>query len=173
MAATSTDRTNIFTPEGDNVKVSLSYSGYNTGVGYLDYIEVNGIRALTMSGSDMPFRNPMISGREGDIVEFQLKGEEGLVIWNVTDGNDVQCMNVDFADGVYRFKDDASVLQEYVALNPKGIFFQPVYVGGVDNQNLHSIKSAEYVIITNEDYVSEAEEIADLHAEYEGVQHWL
>ncbi|MCR5297799.1 MAG: type IX secretion system sortase PorU [Paludibacteraceae bacterium] len=169
VAATSTDRTNIFTPEGDNVKVSLSYSGYNTGVGYLDYIEVNGVRALTMSGSDMPFRNPMISGREGDLVEFQLKGEEGLVIWNVTDGNDVQCMNVDFADGVYRFKDDASVLQEYVALNPKGIFFQPVYVGGVDNQNLHSIKSAEYVIITNEDYVSEAEEIADLHAEYEGV----
>ncbi|MBP5306542.1 MAG: type IX secretion system sortase PorU [Paludibacteraceae bacterium] len=169
VAASSTDRINTFVPEGDAVKIALSYSGYNSGVGYLDFVEVNGIRALTMSGSGMSFRNPIVSGTPGRVATYELKGEEGLEVWNVTDGNKVERMATNYVDGTYYFTDDASVLQEYVALNPRGDFFSPKYVEGVENQNLHGLKRADYVIISNEDYVDEAQEIADLHAQYEGV----
>ena len=63
---------------------------------------------------------------------------------------------------VFSFLQNADTLREFVAYD--GINFStPVFVGMVSNQNLHGLEQAEYLIVTNSLFLSEANRLADLH----------
>ncbi|EPB65878.1 DegT/DnrJ/EryC1/StrS aminotransferase family protein [Ancylostoma ceylanicum] len=59
-------------------------------------------------------------------------------------------------------------LTEYVASNNQQ-FFTPSFVEKVNNQNLHALEQADYLIITPPGFISHANRLADLHRSNNGL----
>ena len=113
--------------------------------GHLDYIRLNYLRKLALYGSSTVFRvdNPVdnssfsISGSSADVQVWKLSadGTCGIIPSEYADGTTVTMASSYKTDDIL------------VAVNVKGSFPEPVKVGGVENQNLHGLESADMVIV--------------------------
>ncbi len=63
-------------------------------------------------------------------------------------------------DGSYR---------EYVAFEPSKVAEAPVSAGKVSNQDIHSLPVPDMLIITPNEYQSQAERVAELHRRVDGM----
>ena len=113
--------------------------------GHLDYIRLNYLRKLALYGSSTVFRvdNPV------DNVSFSISGSGADVqVWKLSADGTCGIIPSEYADGTTvtmasSYKTDDIM----VAVNVKGSFPEPVKVGGVENQNLHGLESADMVIV--------------------------
>lgn len=158
---------NKFEASEDDIELGLKFNGSSGGPAYLDYIEINATRNLVMSGTQMTFTQPQAAGEA--CVEYRLTGEAGLKIADITDRENGKIINAAYSNGIHSFKSDETTLKRYVAFNPQGSYPVPEKVEDVSNQNLHGIKDANLIIITNGEYMTEAEMIADLHRKNDGI----
>ena len=113
--------------------------------GHLDYIRLNYLRKLALYGSSTVFRvdNPV------DNVSFSISGSSADVqVWKLSADGTCGIIPSEYAEGITvtmasSYKTDDIL----VAVNVKGSFPEPVKVGGVENQNLHGLESADMVIV--------------------------
>ena len=105
-----TDRN--YSASSGNLSFSLSYSG--SGVGYLDYIEVNVWRDLTMTGAYMTFHN---RDGLGGYNRYRLNAGSSVRVWDINDLTNVAEVPLTDADGVRTFVDDAFTAKSYVAVD--------------------------------------------------------
>ncbi|MFK7785948.1 MAG: type IX secretion system sortase PorU [Crocinitomicaceae bacterium] len=129
---------------------------------YLDYIIMNGRRGLSMTGGQYNFRD-LPSVGAGNVGTFQLSGipASGFV-WDITDRHIPKLINGTNVGSTYDFNADIDSLREFVASNGS-VFLTPTFVSTVDNQNLHGLAQADYLIVTNRTFTSQAERLANLH----------
>ena len=155
-----------YTPSADNLIFNLSYTKATpVSRGYLNYLEVNARRSLTMAGAVMFFRNTDYLNF-GTYNRYQLSGAgPNVQIWDVTDPLNIKKIVTTRTNNVLEFVDTNSMLKEYVAIDATSAaaFQQPSVVGEVPNQNLHGIQNAEMVILTHPTFVSQAEKLAQAH----------
>lgn len=145
-----------------NVNVTYNKGGYSNAVAWLNYIELNVRRMLTMSGSQMIFRDAASVG-SGNIAEFSLSNSSAAVtIWDVTDPVNVRQQMAALLGSNHIFKASAETLHEYVAFNGSS-YLTPVNEGFVANQNLHALPQVDMVIVVHPDFLSEAERLANFH----------
>lgn len=166
-AAYESKNTREYTAETDEIEFYLRYNGSSGGTGWLNYIELNATRRLTMNGSYMTYRNPTVTGEE--CVRYELSGEEGIEIWDITDPLNIKRIETAYENGIYSYNADETTMREYAAVRTGRAFASPTKTEDVANQNLHSIKDADLVIITADEYMPYAEQIADLHSEKDGI----
>lgn len=113
--------------------------------GHLDYIRLNYLRKLALYGSSTVFHvdNPV------DNVSFSISGSGADVqVWKLSADGNCGIIPSEYADGTTvtmasSYKTDDIL----VAVNVKGSFPEPAKVGGVENQNLHGLESADMVIV--------------------------
>jgi len=150
--------------------VSLEYNKFYSGqIGYLNYIEINAMRNLIMSGNQMSFRSVYGSGT-GRVTEFTLgTTAAALVLWDVTDPANIRKIGGNLASGQYIFRLPTDSVREFIAFDG-GAFFTPEFAGVVPNQDLHGTNSADYVIISHPAFLSEAERLADFHRNFSNLQ---
>ena len=74
-----------FTPKNDQLTVKLIYQRTsNSSIGYLDYIDLNVRRKLTMSGNQMGFRKKVATEND-EVVRYTLSNADaGITIWDIT-----------------------------------------------------------------------------------------
>ncbi len=153
--------------------VKLTHSRASGVSGHLDYIRASYIRSLHLDGNELLFR-PVRSGN----VMFQLSGAgSGTVIWRVTRGCDIDGVDCSFSGDVLSipFTSETSGMtwkdEELVALNPSASFPKPTVVGKIANQDLHSLKNIDLVIVvpSNGRLTSQAQRLADAHSTYDGI----
>ena len=113
--------------------------------GHLDYIRLNYLRKLAMYGSSTVFR----VDKPADDVSFSISGSSADVqIWKLSADGTCGIIPSEYAEGITvtmasSYKTDDIL----VAVNVKGSFPEPAKVGGVENQNLHGLESADMVIV--------------------------
>ena len=153
-----TDRN--YSASSGNLSFSLSYSG--SGVGYLDYIEVNVWRDLTMTGAYMTFHN---RDGLGGYNRYRLNAGSSVRVWDINDLTNVAEVPLTDADGVRTFVDDAFTAKSYVAVDLSAVGSIPsaTLVGEVSRQNLHGMASADMLIITHSAFRAAAEALAQAH----------
>jgi hypothetical protein len=140
--------------------------GTSTAQGWLNYFELNAMRNLTLHNSQMGFRNAPCVGT-GNVTEFTVSGvSSSAVVWDVTDPVNVFRQEGTLNSGSYAFRVPTDVLREYVCFNGQS-FFTPRIVGEVQNQNLHSIMSADLTIVTAPEFITEAERLAEHHRDHD------
>ena len=170
--AVASSTTLSYTPTSDNLNLNLTYNqSISTGKGYLNYIEINAERALTMEGNTMFFRNPQGADNLSSCM-YNLAGADGnLQIWNITDPHNICQVNATLKNDTLQFYDYSEDVQEYVAINPDNpdAFSKPTIVGKVSNQNLHALSDIDFVIITHPTFQSAAERLAQAHREIDGM----
>jgi len=158
----------LFSPT-NLLNVGLQYDKPNTSsIGWLNYIEINIRRYLIMDGDQMHFRDKESVG-SGNIAEYTLSDiDSSYSVWDISDPHNVMLQGGNLVDGNYVFHSTADNLKEYIVFNNK-IFLTPVYVGQVQNQNLHGHSLKDMVIVTHPSLISEAQRLAEFHKSNDGL----
>lgn len=157
-----------FTPTNSPLSFNVTYSKtVSTGIGYLNYLEINCRRQLKMSGSAMQFQNVDFIGA-GTYNQYQLSDAGSNVqIWDITDQQNINKVPTQIVNGKLTFTASGNELRNYLAIDPtdKGAYLTPEVDGAVPNQNLHAISQADMVILTHPKFLSQAETLANAHRE--------
>lgn len=83
-------------------------------------------------------------------------------VWDVTDIKETTRVDADYSENKLAWTATKGC-HHYVAWNPSAVFPSPEYVGEVANQNLHGREVPDMVIITKSEWLSQSEQLADLH----------
>ncbi|MBE0648543.1 MAG: type IX secretion system sortase PorU [Bacteroidales bacterium] len=152
-----------------SLDIQLTYNKPgSSAIGYLNYLEVNVMRQLKMSGSQLRFRSVESAGA-GRISEFKLTTQgQQVQVWDVTRPDSVLQIQTTFAGTNCIFKVPTDTLREFVAFDGSG-FNRLDFVGRVENQDLHGAGIFDYVIVAFPSFVPEAERLAQFHQQKNGL----
>ena len=159
--------TKSFSLETDKIKVSFQYNGGGNSIGWLDWVELNVTRDLKFTGGQMGFADPSSIG-VGKVTDFQLQGSSPTVnIWEVSNPLKVKHVLTTLQGEESSFVLQTDTLRQFIAWD-NTTFLTTSFVEKVPNQDLHSIASADMLIITHKDFMAEANRLADFHRTFDG-----
>ena len=152
-------------PTGDTVRVTLKHNSHgssSTSEGYVDYILVNAWRRLTFTGGQMLFRNP-----DAYVInktyEYRLAGaSQQTQVWDVSNPTNPAIVKGQLNGSTFSFKVIGNLENEFVAHNGSAYHTAKPF-GKVENQNLHGIRDVDFVILTYEGFMEQAERLQALH----------
>ena len=141
----------------------------SSSVGYLEYIEVNTRRALSVSGDQMNFRDWQTVG-SGKVASYPLGGANSSTqVWDVTNPQVPVLMKGTLAGSTYTFSQDAAMLHEFAAMNSTNLL-TPKNMGQVVNQNLHATGPVDLIIVTYPDFADAANMLATFHRSHDNMK---
>ncbi len=149
-----------FNPASSLVTVNVTKQTANA-IGWLDYVEVNVRRQLSMSGSQMMFRDAQSVGAT-NIAKYVLTSSGTIQIWDVTDPTNAFSQAFQVNGNNYEFTLPADTLRQFVAFTGSS-YNTPSAVGVVENQDLHGLTNKDFIIITHPDFLEEAKQLANYH----------
>ena len=154
------------------IDISIDYNngGNPSARAYLDYIEVSGKKELIADDFQFSFRSFEVANTSG-IAEYQIQNSQNIFqVWDVTDPINATNISNDSATGSFSFKATTGLLNEYILVNQDDYYVpETISNSRVENQNLHSIKDVNYLLITTNEFVEQAQRIADYHIENSGI----
>ncbi|MDO9001223.1 MAG: type IX secretion system sortase PorU [Bacteroidota bacterium] len=153
-------------PNSINLTISKQTSNC---IAWLDKITINARRKLNINIKQFEFRDTRIS-KLGNICSYNFINTTSTnpIIWNVTDPINPYNQQYTTAGSNITFTANADSLNVYAVL-PNTDFFSPTFVSKVANQNLHNIQQADYVLITHPLFISQAQRLAAIHQQHEGL----
>ena len=154
------------------IEFNLNYNngGNPSARAYLDYIEVSGKKELTANDFQFSFRSFEAANTAG-IVEYQIQNSQNIFqIWDVTDPINATNINNESTSGPFSFKANSGVLQEYIVVHQDDYYTPEILSNSkIKNQNVHAIKDINYLLITTDEFESQAQRIVDYHIENSGL----
>ncbi len=153
-----------FASSNDNFTLNISYSKPSpSSEGWLDYITLNAERKLSLN-DNLIFRY-YNTEENSKIIEFNISNTSGAQVWNVT--NPAVPVRLSLSGGSIKVNIQPG-LNEFIAFNPDN-FLIPELVGTVNNQNLHGINHKDMLIVSHPDFITQANEIAQIHTNQDGL----
>ncbi|GAB7088324.1 type IX secretion system sortase PorU [Marinifilum fragile] len=153
-----------FTPSNDKLDIHLEYEKSSaSSIGWLDYLRVNARCNLSLKGSQMAFRD-IESVATGNISRFQIQNcSASTSVWDVSNQNAIKQIPLSLNGTTGSFNTTTSSLKEFIVFNPEGNFPEPKVIGNLQNQNLHSLPQTDMLIISANQFLSYAEQVAAYH----------
>lgn len=166
-------KTGSFFSSGNTLNFTYTYSNSdqtNNSNGYIDYIEVNVNRMLTITGSGLLFRNKNTIGT-GNVTQFTISNANGNVkIWDVTDPVFVKNIPSELNGSNISFNYKTDSLKEFAAVDIYGSFTAPAFKYATANQDLHSLGVVDYIIVSDNSMISAANDLAEFHRNYSNLR---
>jgi len=158
-----------FPPQDEDVTIRVDYYRPNmTATGWLNYIELNAMADLNFRGGQMAFRNSASVG-DSNTAHYEIDGViSGADIWDVSDKFNARKVVFDEVDHKAVFDYPGDTLCEFIIHDGTGMY-EILIEGKVTNQNLHSMNPPDFMIITHESFIDEAERLADHHRGFDGM----
>lgn len=161
--ASTNNGSTSFTTTSDILNITVDYNRpTSTSTGWLNEIELNFRRNLTMNGTQLIFRDINSIG-SGNIANFNLSNA-GIVskIWDVTDPVNVREQPFNLSNGIISFNAATDSLREFIAFT-NSVSTQVALLGKIENQNLHGFTQTDMIIISHPLFLTQANQIADFH----------
>lgn len=165
-------QTFTFTPTAGSTKLDLTLT-YNkpsaSASAYLNFIELNMTGQLAMHNGQFPFCNPSTVAA-GSITEFQISNaSHNVKVWDVTHPSDAFAIVGELQGNTLKIKSVTDTLRRFVAFDGSR-FLTAKFVGKVPNQDLHGDRDIDMVIISHNDFLSQAERLAEFHRTKDGLR---
>lgn len=142
-------------------KIATSNRG-TTAFARLDYVTVNYQRELAMNEGLLQFAQPV--NAQADIHYVISGASDSTIVWDVTSPSAPIEMNTSLSeDGKLMFSPVAGGYREYVAFDPGALFLVARRGSKCTAQDLHGQAPPDMIIITNKEYSSAAERLAEFH----------
>lgn len=143
--------------------VNLKYTQpVSTATGWLNYIEINALAKLEFNGGQLSFRRTGLQ----DVVEYRISTRAAPdQIWDVTDPLNPGLIKPFSSSGTAGFRALADTLREYITSDAAS-YLKPEFVEKVPNQNLHSMTSADMIIISHPLFTDQAVRLATFHSQH-------
>lgn len=134
----ATYTTTLGASPGADIRINLAYNASSapTSKGYLDYLEINALRKLQLSGNFLDFRS-FSNIRAGALSEFRLSNAAGVTVWEVTNPRRPVAQSLNLSGSTGSFVAVTDSLREFVAFTGTD-FPAPRSFGKVPNQDLHA-----------------------------------
>lgn len=163
--------TGEFDPLENPDDLSLEY--YNNGDSdaraWLDYLLIHSRKKIKYNGSPLILRDYIGIG-EGAVIKYNVESSQNnLTVWDITNGQNPLILETEYSDGILSFISEMDSLHTFVVFNPdntRGPGNQGIVI---PNQNLHSAGEYDGIIITHSLFRTMAEELADIHYQYDGL----
>ncbi|MBO4664731.1 MAG: type IX secretion system sortase PorU [Bacteroidaceae bacterium] len=153
----------------DKLPVSLSMTSGTKG--HLDYIRASYERELDMTGENYIEFSPNEKGTS----VFEISGaNENAIVWDVTSISSMCALKGTYSNGTYKvLSEDMLVSDTYVVLDKNATYPVPTKVGTVENQDLHSMKSVDLLVIvpTSGKLTAQAERLAAFHKTHDSIDY--
>ncbi len=158
----------LFNAPSSNFVVNVTYSHPDNAIGWLNYMELNARRNLTMSGNSMLFRDVNSVGL-GNVSKFNLTvPANSTEVWDVSDPTNVLNQQMEVNSGVSSFILSTDNLHEFISFQAAGAH-EPAKFGRVPNQNLHSVVQSDMVIVCPAKFKTEADRLAKFHRDHDSL----
>ncbi len=168
--ANRAQRGRTFFPDSDKLEVKVQYLTDNINtIGWINHISFNVERELRFSGSQMGFREPHISAA-GNITRFEISQVSAeAAIWDISDTHNPLEIKYELNGDQAAFTIPTDSLKDFIIFDQTG-FLSPVSTEAIPNQDLHGINSVNFVIISPERFLDQANRLAKLHEENDGLK---
>ena len=147
---------------GGNIIVNYQNNGNPSALSWLDFIEINFNKNLQyFNDNQLVFRS--FAENESDLDIFYLPNETNLV-FDVTDPfnmTKIQIFDSNDNNNLI-FGMNLQVLSEFIAIKDNS-YLEPMFIEQISNQNLHSLSPADLIIVAHNDFISQANRLADFH----------
>ena len=135
---------------------------------YLDYVEIYGWRVLKRVGDMFSFRlMPSQFGQEKSAVWVQNTTAD-YWLWEVTSPLQPVLQNGVHSGGNLVFATNERTEKRYILFTPSVAMDVESWME-IPNQNVHAIAEADNLILTSPIFMEQAQELADYHAELDGL----
>ena len=140
---------------------------------YLDYCILTYLRQNVL-GEDNQFRMNFLKITPSDRVELP-NATNNLVVWNIdNEANPVQYNYTDYTDGesapVKAFTPGYTKnWSQFVAFDPTMTLKKITAYENVENQNIHGLPNPHMVILTDKEYLEQAERLAQMHRDHDNM----
>lgn len=165
MEASPTAQSGLLTFPNANIEFSLMYdnNGNFNAFAYLDYIMINYRNELQFGNQQIHFRDKE-SWKTGGNATFNFSSStSGLTIWDITNHTDILNQNFNGNNFITNVDD----LKEFIAFTPNQAYSID-QISSVDNQNLHGILQADYILVYHPNFKESAQELKAFHETYSG-----
>lgn len=152
-----------------SIDIKLTYNKPNSNSqAWLNYIEVNAKRQLSMYGTQMKFTSPEAVGA-GNIAEYNLQNANNKIqIWDISNPLNPLKIQCALSGNTLKFKSSADSLKSFIAHYSS--YPSPTLMGKIENQNLHALSNIDYIILYHPLFKSQAEELATFHRNYSNLR---
>ncbi|MFK7809807.1 MAG: type IX secretion system sortase PorU [Saprospiraceae bacterium] len=158
-----------FTTTSSSLNFTINYPtvGDGTNTGWLDYIQLNVPRPLTLKNNDLIFRD--LSSINNNSTTYQLNGaNSNTKIWDITDPLGAKLIdNTNLSGNTLSFGALSSELRTFIAFNTNTDFPSPSKEGEkLASQNYHGIGATDMVVIYHSDFEAAAQRFADHRSDH-------
>ncbi|MFT5801261.1 MAG: hypothetical protein ACI956_001068, partial [Nonlabens sp.] len=155
-----------------NLTIDIDYPsvGDGTNSGWLDDIELNLRRPLTLINQDVIFRDFQSTGFSS--TKYQLSGAVNATeVWDITNSlHPNKITGTSFSGNTLSFGANSTDLRTYVAFNSGSDFPNPVKISEkLTNQNYHGISATDMVVIYHSEFQSAAERFATHRSDHDNI----
>ncbi|MFY0592906.1 type IX secretion system sortase PorU [Roseivirga sp.] len=153
----SIDASNI---SGQELSIDMEYqqNGASNAVAYLDKFLLDVPTIIKYNQTPLSIRNAAL-GNNAMVTFLIEEGSNDLSVWNVSDPLGVKDQDYTLTDGNISFGAIANANSEFIAFDPNtapsSIEFIPI-----SNQDLSGSSTVDFIIITHEDFLPQAERLA-------------
>lgn len=141
---------------------------YANSTAHLDYLGVSAYCELQMSEASLPIFYPANAVAD-NVYSYHLSAPSSSIkIWEITHPTKVSEIPTQQENNQLCFVARSESQRFFIAVNTKGSFPKPTFVGNISNQDIHGWGQTDMVIISQKDYVAEAERLANHHRNHEG-----
>lgn len=162
--ATSSQQTHTVTVSQTGLSLTFTFQPGTSGAqGWLNWFEITGRSSLTLNGTHPLFFRDWLSVSPGAVAGFTIvTGGNTPSVWEITDPLVPVKMNLLNNAGQTGFRNDATMLREYVAFTAT---LTPFAAGRVANQDLHGGAVADFLVVTHSSLLAEAQRLAQFHTQ--------
>ncbi len=147
------------TSQNQDIRYQFTKGSPGLSVGYLDFFLLTLSRKLTMRTSQLTFRSA--ESTEAPVTAYEISNATaGLQVWDVTDAEHVIQQETTLTAGKITFSAPSETLRTFVVINPSQLP-APTFENSIANQNLRGTTASELLIITHQNFVSEAQRLAN------------
>jgi hypothetical protein len=152
-----------------NVSITYNKNNLNDAKAWLNKININAWRNLTMSGNQMHFQNPLIHD-PGNFVRYNISTSTSITTLDITNPLEPFIIQGNQSGSVYSVISEAGHGREFFAFNGLS-FLSPTLEGSVANQNLHGLSNIDYLIVSHPLFTEQASKIGQFHSNLNGLSY--
>lgn len=139
---------------------------------WLNYFEVQAKRKLKPIDGQIILQN-IQSINNGKIKYLVEDLTTDYTFWDVTDPTNIYLQNTFSEAGKSAFiVNPNGVLMRYLVFK-NGSELQPEAIGKVENQNMHALQPADFIIVSHPEFKTQAEKLAKFHADRDGYSYLI
>jgi len=161
-----------FIVSGNDLNIRYTFNRSAPGYkGWLNFFEIVARRKMRFAGNaQVIFRDSKNLGG-GNLTKFDFDANgQNVTIWEVTEPFDIKKQQTQQVGNSLQYNLPTNYLREFVAFSEATLLVPDVQlVQKVKNQNLHGLRNVDMVIISHENFLTEAERLAEHHKTTDGL----